>query len=301
MQTPTVRAQTADTEANAFGAAVWYPSPVSPRRSGAQVLTIVNTCSLDGFWIGTRSYPAGANATGDLACINSNALDINVPFSVNVSGCGARPARAPAAHVLSMRAGGATRAKAASCRECITAGQALGHVCRLACVERPALVRGSQGIGRLRCHRLATSRSAAQSAQGSLLRTVHAQRSAPARCALPAHHGRCRAVRVRLVRAARRHLRTHSRGAPGHHEHCPGGRRAAAAERGRGRLGRVQRDLGGGRGHAAAVRRGVARAHVCVRGPPPWSARVGLCYSVHCCSNTASQVQVLLLINSDGM
>jgi hypothetical protein len=67
------------------------------------VLTIVNTCSLDGYWIGTRSYPAGANATGDLACINSNALDINVPYSVNVSGCGARPAPAPAARVHESR------------------------------------------------------------------------------------------------------------------------------------------------------------------------------------------------------
>jgi len=88
---------------DAFGAAVWYPSLVSPLRRAAQVLTIVNTCSLDGYWIGTSSYPAGANATGDLACINSNELDINVPYSVNVSGCGARPAPAPAAHAHESR------------------------------------------------------------------------------------------------------------------------------------------------------------------------------------------------------
>ena len=94
------------------------------------MLTIVNTCSLDGYWIGTRSYPAGAIATGDLACINSNALDINVPFSVNVSGCGARPAPAPAAHVLSMQAGCATPGERAGWRDCDTAGHALGHTCR---------------------------------------------------------------------------------------------------------------------------------------------------------------------------
>ncbi|KAK9835957.1 hypothetical protein WJX81_001429 [Elliptochloris bilobata] len=53
-----------------------------------QVISIVNTCNLDGVWLGVRSFPAGANATGDQQCINSNTLDINVPFSVNVSACG---------------------------------------------------------------------------------------------------------------------------------------------------------------------------------------------------------------------
>lgn len=54
-----------------------------------QIIAIVSPCSLDGAWMGVRSFPAGANASGDLQCINSASLAINVPYTVNISGCGA--------------------------------------------------------------------------------------------------------------------------------------------------------------------------------------------------------------------
>ena len=59
------------------------------QERASQIITIVSPCSLDGVWLGVRSFPAGANTSGDLQCINSASLDINVPYTVNISGCGA--------------------------------------------------------------------------------------------------------------------------------------------------------------------------------------------------------------------
>ena len=63
--------------------------PTLMQEPASQIITIVSPCSLDGVWLGVRSFPAGANASGDLQCINSASLDINVPYTVNISGCGA--------------------------------------------------------------------------------------------------------------------------------------------------------------------------------------------------------------------